>query len=147
MAAPLCGVDLPSNISMAISPMLFTGDLVLFLLLRFHENFEYNCEIILEENVTEKILSMFLLPLGGLVMVANLMYRQRLTPWKSSSKSTNDDEERDTPRLKRNLKMLIQPTCFIALFLGTLLLSGILIQSLLNGKGTFSGFNVSCILI
>ena len=128
---------LASNISMAISPMLFTGDLVLFFLLRFHKTFDYNDEIILEENVTEKILSMFLLPLGGLVMVANLMYRQRLTPWKSSNKSTNGDDERDTPRLKRNLKALIYPACFIALFLGTLALSGIMIHSVLNGKGKY----------
>ena len=68
-------------------------------------------------------------------MVANLMYRQRLTPWISHNKSANDNEERDTPRLKRNLKALIQPASFIALFLGTLVLSGIMIDSVLNGKG------------
>ena len=132
---------------MAVSPILFTGDLVLFLLLRFDKSFDYNSEIILEENVTEKILSMFLLPLGCLVVVANLMYRQRLSPWISHNKSNTGNEERDTPRLKRNLKALIQPASFIALFLGALVLSGIMIDSVLNGKGIYSGFTVSFILI
>ena len=132
---------------MAISPMLFIGDLVLFLLLRFYKNFDYNHEIILEENVTEKILSMFLLPVGGLVMVANLLYRQRLTPWEFPNDSAYGDDERDTTRLKRNLKRLIQPACFIALFLGTLVLSGIMMNSVLNEKGIFSNFTASCVLI
>ena len=134
---------LASNISMAICPMLFTGDLVLFLLLRFYKNFDYNREIILEHNVTENILSMFLLPLGGIVMVANLMYRQRLTPWISPNKKANGVEERNTPRLKRNLKAFIQPACLIALFLGTLVLSGIMVHSILNGKGIYIYISVS----
>ena len=80
---------------------------------------------------------MFLLPLGGLVMVANLMYRQRLTPRKSTNKSIIDDELQDTPQMKRNLKLFIQPACFIAIFLGALVLSGIMMHSVLNGRGVY----------
>ena len=60
--------------SMASFPFLFASNVVLFLLLRYHETFIYNSNIIMDKELTEDFILIFLFPLGGLLLASNLAY-------------------------------------------------------------------------
>ena len=127
---------LAANLSMVISPVLFAGDLILFLLLRYHKDFNYNGKIIMETYVTEKILSIFLLPLGGMVMIANFMYRQPIPQMNEPNpEKWVHHKNRDTRQVKPILSTSFQVFGFMLLFLGVFVSSGITIHSILSTKG------------
>ena len=69
--------ELSAKTSMATLPFLFLGNLSLYLLLIYKEDFitptmeEY---LIMEKESTVKVLSMFLLPLGGILIISNVIY-------------------------------------------------------------------------
>ena len=65
---------LSAKMSMASFPFLFISNLVLFLLLRYHETFIYNSHIIMDKELTEDFILIYLLPLGGFLLASNLAY-------------------------------------------------------------------------
>ena len=69
---------LASRLSMVMSSMLLVSNLCLFLLLNYNPNFTYHADIILERATTEKILSIFLLPAWGLVMLSSYLYGRKI---------------------------------------------------------------------
>ena len=90
----------------------------------------------MEKYVTEKILSIFLLPLGGMVMIANFMYRQPIPQMKGSNPEKGaHNENRDTQQIKPILSTSFQVTGFILLLLGVFVTSGITIHSILSTRG------------
>ena len=73
---------------MATLPLLFLSNLTLYLLLVYKEDFitpTMRTNLIMTKEATEKILLLFLLPLGGLLLVSNLMYYKVITAHQNPS--------------------------------------------------------------
>jgi hypothetical protein len=73
---------LSAKTSLLISPLVIVCDVVLLVMLKYYSDFKFNQDIILEKQLTIKLLEMVLLPLGILVMLTNFMYYLVITPKK-----------------------------------------------------------------
>ena len=74
---------LSATISMANLPFFFLSNLILYFLLAYKKDFitpTLKSNLIMEKENTEQILRLFLLPLGGCLMVSNLMYYKVMNP-------------------------------------------------------------------
>ena len=66
---------LSAKTSFVVTPLLFLSNLVLLLLLKYDTGFKHNKDIIMEKETTETFLLIFLLPLGGVLLISNYLYR------------------------------------------------------------------------
>ena len=134
---------LSARLSKMISPMLFISNIVLFVLLKYDPCFEYNSDIIMGRKTTMMIISIFLLPLGSLVMIANFMYSQTFTAGKIVDKNYYDvDYQLNLVKLQLKescieIKTRLQVTLSILLFLGLISLFGVLIHTLRSIPGKY----------
>ena len=68
--------NLSAKITMITLPIVFLSDLMLLLFLKYNPKFVYSNNIVLDKEVTETMLQMYLLPIGGITMMSTLMYRR-----------------------------------------------------------------------
>ena len=67
--------NLSANMSLSTLPPILICDITLFLLLRYHNNFKYNLNIILEKEEALTILSLFLFPISLCVIIVSIKFR------------------------------------------------------------------------
>ena len=129
---------LAARLSMVISPMLFISNLVLFILLKYDPCFKYNPHIIMGKSTTMMIISIFLLPLGGFVIMANLLYSQTFAAKQVSKEVCNGFDYQVSlvkEQVKVELKTCRQVVFSILLLLGLISLFGVLIHTLRSTQG------------
>ena len=71
---------LSAKMSMASFPLLLISDMVLFVMLKYRENFTYNEDIVMDKTLTEDFILLFLIPLGGFLFASNVAYLVVITP-------------------------------------------------------------------
>ena len=117
---------LASKTSMAVTTCCLLTNLILFMLLKYDENFHYNPEIcaVMGKDDAEIIISLFLLPLGGLVLVAIFLYNPESVPEKKCDSNRSEKIYYIANRTNAVLKTRFQKLGFVGIFLGFIALSG-----------------------
>ena len=67
--------NLSANMSMATLPLILISNIILYLMLKYHKNFKYNKNIVLQKEETLTIISLFLLPISFCVVVVSNNFR------------------------------------------------------------------------
>ena len=121
---------LASKTSMAVTICCLVADFILLILLKYNENFLYNSAIdaIMGKDDTEKVISLFLLPLGGLAIVAIFLYSPKRAPEKTCDSSRLENISYLVKKTSVVFKTQLQKLGLVLVFLGFIALSGNIIQ-------------------
>ena len=127
---------LASKTSMAVTIFCLVADIILFVLLKYNENFAYNPAIdaIMGKDDTEILLSLFLLPVGGLVVVAIFLYSPKRAPEKTCDSSHWENILYLVNKTSVVLKTQFQKLGLALVFLGFIALSGNIMHQVNNNE-------------
>ena len=132
--------QLSAKISIATLPILLISNLVLYLLLAYHDEFitpTLKSNLILEKESVEKVLVIFLLPLGGFLMLSSLIYYHVIMPAQNPSRNyygasyiyTQIYEE-----FKLKFKFCAQGMVTFLVFIGIITLFGLTVHYVASGE-------------
>jgi hypothetical protein len=132
--------QLSATISTVVSSFLIISDLVLFFLLKYEIEFKFNPDIIIDQQLTETILSTFLLPMGGIVLLCNIIYYvvtmpKRLEPGDYFEVVISTVLE----ALQTNLKSCLQKVAFLLVLITVISLLGYTANKILSNKDSING--------
>ena len=132
---------LSATISMANLPFFFLSNLILYFLLAYKKDFitpTLKSNLIMEKENTEQILRLFLLPLGGCLMVSNLMYYKVMNPLKNPFKNyygTNYIYKDVSEKVKAYVQYCVQGLLALVVFLCVVILASFSSYHIGKGEG------------